>query len=51
MDIYEKKSQDNSIYKNDIKKLKKIIENFDKDAESVDSLVDLLCESFAICNE
>lgn len=51
MDIYDKKAQDNSIYKNDIKKLKKIIENFDKDAENVDSLADFLRDSFAICND
>ena len=51
IDIYEKKSQDIAVYKNDIKKLKKIIESFDKNAENVNDLDELLCESFAIYHE
>lgn len=45
LQIYEE------IYKSDSKKIKKMIENFDKDMENIDTLTELLDESFAIsCN-
>jgi dsDNA-binding SOS-regulon protein len=38
-------------HKSDSKKIKKIVDNFDKDIENIDTLTELLNESFAVCND
>lgn len=49
--IYEEKSKEDSIYKNWLKSFKSIIENFEKNAEKIDELLELLQDSFAISSE